>query len=109
MSIIYGVLEEERSHLESALALYEAKVAALPGGCLWIRSRGKRKYAYLARREKKTVRFTYVGPIPSRKHDEVALQIKERKSLEESIRNMRADLRVIERTLRYAGRSKRAA
>jgi len=109
MSIIYGVLEEERDHIMSALKLYQKQIAKQPQGCLWVKSRGKRKYAYLAHREEGAVHFKYIGPIPSKKHDALLLQIKERKLLEESVRVMREDLRIIERTLRYAKRNRRAA
>lgn len=50
--------------------------------------------------------FDYVAPIPSRKYDEVILQVKERKLLIAAIRRMRKDLRFLERTLKIANREK---
>ncbi len=106
MSVIYGVLEEEREHLESALKLYSERVAKMPRGSLWIKRQGNRRYAYLAYREGGKVHFQYIAPIPSRKHTELEPQVKERRILMDSIRKMKKDLRIIERTLKYAKRGK---
>ena len=106
MSVLFGVLEEEKDRLGGAMQLYAEKAAALPRGALWVKERGRRKYAYLAYREGGKVHFEYVAPIPSRKYQEVMLKVKERNSLVQSIRQMRKDLRIIERTLRNVDRAK---
>jgi hypothetical protein len=106
MSIIFGVLEEERGRLIGAIKLYAGKVESLPRGSLSVKKRGNREYAYLAFREDGSVHFEYVAPIPSRKFDEVVLKVKERNILVTSIRQMKKDLRIIERTLRNANRAK---
>lgn len=106
MSVLFGILEEERERLGGAMQLYSEMVQKLPRGALWIKKRGSREYAYLAYREGGKVHFEYVAPIPSRKYQEVMLKVKERNLLVTSIRQMRKDLRIIERTLRIARRAK---
>lgn len=106
MSVIFGVLEEEKERLGGAIQLYAEKVAKLPRGAVRVKKRGKREYAYLAYRDGGKVRFEYVAPVPSRKYQDVALKVKERNLLLKSIRRMRKDLRIIERTLRNVHREK---
>jgi hypothetical protein len=106
VSALFGVLEEEKERLSGAIRLYTEKAEKLPRGTLWIKKRGQREYAYLAYREAAKVRFKYVAPIPSRKYQEAMLMVKERNLLLASIRKMRRDLRIIERSLRIAGRAK---
>ncbi len=106
MSVLLGIFEEERDRLHGAILLYAAKVEKLPRGALWVKKRGLREYAYLAYRVGGKVRFEYVAPIPSRKYQEIMLQVKERNALVTSIRQMRKDLRILERTLKNAGRAK---
>ena len=106
MSVLFGVLEEEKERLGGAIQLYAEKAEKLPRGALWVKKRGHREYAYLAYREGGKVHFDYVAPVPSRKYDEVMLQVKERNLLVTSIRQMRKDLRILERTLKNANRAK---
>ena len=106
MSVLFGILEEERDRLGGAIRLYSEKADKLPRGSLWVKKRGQREYAYLAYRDGGKVRFEYVAPVPSRKYSEVMLQVKERKALDISIRQMRKDLRILERTLKNANRAK---
>jgi len=106
MSVLFGVLEEEKERLGGAMQLYAEKVEKLPRGALWVKKRGQREYAYLAYREGGKVHFDYVAPVPSRKYNEVMLQVKERNLLVTSIRQMRKDLRILERTLKNANRAK---
>lgn len=106
MSVLFGVLEEERDRLGGAIQLYAEKAAQLPRGALWVKTRGQREYAYLAYREGGKVHFEYVAPVPSRKYQEVMIQVRERNMLVTSIRQMRKDLRILERTLKHAHRAK---
>lgn len=106
MSVLLGILEEERERLGGAMQLYAEKAEKLPRGSLWVKKRGRRQYAYLAYREGGKVHFDYVAPVPSRKYDEVMLQVKERNLLVTSIRQMRKDLRLLERMLKNANRAK---
>jgi hypothetical protein len=106
MSVLFGVLEEEKERLGGAMQLYAEKVEKLPRGSLWMKKRGNREYAYLAYREGGKVHFDYVAPVPSRKYNEVMLQVKERNLLVTSIRQMQKDLRILERTLKHANRAK---
>jgi len=75
----------------------------LPKGSLWFKERNGRKYAYLAFRAGEKVKFKYIAPVPSEKYDEAVVQVKRRKEYEDSIRNMKKDVSVIQRTLKYAG------
>ena len=103
MSIIFGILDEEGQRLKEAIELYRGKMKELPKGSLWFKKRNSRKYVYLAFRDKGKVKFRYIAPVPSEKYDVIALQIKKRKEYEERIRNMKKDMSVIQRTLKYAG------
>jgi hypothetical protein len=106
MSVLFGVLEEEQERLVGAIKLYAEKAEKLPRGSLWVKKRGQREYAYLAYREGGKVHFEYVAPVPSRKYQEVMLQVKERNMLVTSIRQMRKDQRILERTLKHVNRAK---
>ena len=106
MSVLFGVLAEEKERLSGAIALYLSMADKLARGSLRLKKQGKREYAYLAYREKGKVYFDYVAPVPSRKYEDVKLRVRERNLLVKSIRQMRKDLVVIERTLKYASRSK---
>jgi len=103
MSIIFGILEEEGQRLKEAIELFRDKVKELPRGSLWFKKRNGRKYVYLAYREKGKVKFRYIAPVPSEKYESIALQVKKRKDYEERISNMKKDMSVIKRTLKYAG------
>jgi hypothetical protein len=103
MSIIFGILEEEGERLKEVIELYGDKIKELPKGSLWFKKRNGRKYAYLAFRESKKVKFKYIAPVPSQKYEDVSLQVKKRKEYEERIRNMKKDLSVIQRTMKNAG------
>ena len=104
MGIIFGVLQEESERLVEVLKLYGRKIKALPKGSIQIKKQNAKKYAYLAYRDGRKMKFEYVGPVPSRRVDEVAKQIQERREYENSIRAMKKELIVIERSLRYAGK-----
>ncbi|MFC1584659.1 hypothetical protein ACFL5V_03825 [Fibrobacterota bacterium] len=49
------------------------------------------------------MKFKYIGPVPSRRVEEAGRQIKDRREYEQSIRAMKKDLAIIERSLKYAG------
>ena len=106
MSVLFGILEEERDRLGGAMQLFAEKAEKLPRGALWMKKRGQREYAYLAYREGGKVHFEYVAPVPSRKYQEVMRQVKERNMLLTSIRQMRKDLHILDRTLKNASRAK---
>ncbi len=106
MSIIFGILKEENERLKEAMKLYAERVEKLPRGTPWVKKRGERKYAYLAYHEEGTVHFDYVAPIPSIKYDTMLQMVKERNLLVTSLKNMRKDLMIIERTLRNVSRAK---
>ena len=105
MSVLFGILEEEKDRLGGAMQLYAERAEKLPRGALRVKKRGQREYAYLAYRDGDKVHFEYVAPIPSQKYRDVMLKVRERNLLVTSIRQMRKALRIIERTLRNASRA----
>ncbi len=104
MGIIFGVLQEEAERLVEVMELYRNKLKALPKGSLQIKKQNSKKYAYLAFRSGKQMKFKYIAPVPSREADELAKQVQERREYEKSISSMKKELDVIERTLKYAGK-----
>ena len=103
MSVIFGVLEEERRRLEALKAIHEKRLKALPKGSIRIRPRGMKKYAYLLYRDGKRVRTLYVGEAGSLKLKAMREQLAERKKTLEAVRRVKSDLRILEKV----GRARR--
>jgi hypothetical protein len=103
MAVVIDILENERTRLVKLLSKYESKLSELPKGSISIKKRSRREYAYLAYRENKKVVFDYIGPASSDAVRKLGQEIERRKELEQKIRQVKQNLRTVERSLR-AGR-----
>ena len=100
MSIIFGVLEEEYQRQKALKTLYEKQLKKLPKGSLRVRERGKRRYIYLLYRDGDRVFTAYVGEAGSPKVKALKEKLAERKRAQASLRRVKADLKLLERTTR---------
>ncbi len=103
VAVVIDILENERGRLVKLLTKYESQLPELPKGSLSIKKRSNRGYAYLAHREGKKVVFDYVGPASSNAVQDLGQMIERRKELEDKIRQVKQNLKAVERSLR-AGR-----
>ena len=100
MSILFGVLEEEAERLKQARRLYAERMKKLPKGSLRLRRRGKKAYAYLLFRDGGHVRTRYIGVDGSAKVKALQKQLLERKQMEDFLRGIKIDLRILTRVRR---------
>lgn len=103
MAVVIDILDNERRRLVKLLSKYESELSELPKGSISIKKRSNRDYAYLAHREDKKVVFDYIGPVSSDAVKELSRMIERRKELEDKIRQVKQNLKAVERSLR-AGR-----
>lgn len=103
MAVVIDILDNERGRLVKLLSKYESELSELPKGSMSFKKRSNRDYVYLAHREGKKVVFDYVGPASSDAVQELSQRIERRKELEEKIRQVKQNLKAVERSLR-AGR-----
>lgn len=100
MAMVFDVLEEEKQRLLSLEAKYRKQLSELPKGAVSRKRRGNREYLYLAYRESGKVKFEYVGPVDSEGAQEVEVQVRRRKNLEQKLSQVEEYLANVERGLR---------
>jgi hypothetical protein len=100
MSIIKGILEEERSRLEELSAFYKEKIAEAPRGSISVKERGGKQYIYLAHREDKKIIFDYIGKDVPAVRKAINARIKQRKEYQEKLRLVKENLQEVKRGLR---------
>ncbi len=103
MAVVMDILDNERRRLVKLLSKYESQLSELPKGSISVKKRSNRDYAYLAHREGRKVVFDYIGPASSDAVQELSKMIERRKELEDTIRQVKQNLKTVERSLR-AGR-----
>ncbi|MDY6823079.1 MAG: hypothetical protein SWH68_04665 [Thermodesulfobacteriota bacterium] len=99
MSYIKTIVGEECSRLRALSRKYSDKIASLPQGTISIKKRRNRDYLYLACRRDGKVKFDYIGPAESDKARRVMEQVKTRKDYEEKFRQVKGDLKEIEKVI----------
>ncbi len=99
MSYVKGILKEEYERLRVLYAKYRDKTGALPRGCVSIKNRKGLHYLYLASRKSGKVCFLYVGPVSSSHAQSVLKKIDQRKKYEGKLKEIKKDLREIEKAL----------
>ncbi len=100
MAVVFDILKKERKRLLELSAQYEREIAQLPKGSISRKRRWNREYCYLAYREAGKVKFDYVGAVESEAAGNVAAKIERRKQLADKRREVRDNLRQVERGLR---------
>jgi len=99
MSYLKSVLHEEYERLKALLEKYNDEISALPHGSISIKKRNQKEYVYLAYRKKENVKFEYIGSISSEKSKNVEKKVKLRKEYEIKLKQVRKDLKEIEKVI----------
>jgi hypothetical protein len=102
MSVIYDVIKEENSRLESLVNMYNKKIAESVKGSISVKKRGAHAYYYLAYRESRKVIFQYLGKEGSVKVQDFAGKIAKRHKYEEMRKKSKENLNEVRRLLRAA-------
>ena len=99
MSYIKSIMQEEHRRLQAFYQKYNDKIYALPRGTVSIKKRHNSDYLYLACRRNGKVKFDYIGPVGSDKARQVMEQVKTRKDYEKKLRQVKGDLKEIEKVI----------
>jgi hypothetical protein len=99
MNFLKSIIEEEQHRLMALKKKYQSEILSLPRGSISIKKRNKKKYIYLAVREKEKVKFQYIGPALSQKPEDIIQKIQKRKDFEEKLKKIKKDLMEIEKVL----------
>jgi len=99
MSVLRGVLKEEKQRLKALLRMYGSEVKALPRGSISIKHIRNGEYAYLAFRNKGGVQFDYLGEATSEPVQKMKQKIAERRKLAALVKKAKANLKELERML----------
>lgn len=100
MSVIRGILEEERDRLEELSVFYKEKIAEAPRGSISEKERGGKRYIYLARREDKKIIFEYVGKDIPKVRDALNERIRQRKEYQAKLLQVKENLKEVKSALR---------
>ena len=99
MSVIQGVLLEEKERNLMMQNQYMQEISALPKGSIVKKSKKSGDYYYLSYRDGKKVISDYLGKDGERVR-EIQRSIEKRKHLEGLIKNLKSELKLIERVVR---------
>lgn len=99
MTVLFGVLEEEQKRLGLLKNRYGKEIEKRPKGAATIKKRGNQSYVYINVRERGHIKSQYIGPLNSSKAKQLQGQIQERKKYRSWLKEVIADLKVIERVL----------
>jgi len=99
MSYLKGILKEEYDRLNSLAEKYRDKVSEFPKGSVSVKKRTNLQYLYLASRKGSKICFQYIGPLPSANAQTVLKQIEQRKKYEEKLKQVKKNLREIEKAV----------
>jgi len=99
MSVVLGILAEERDRLKRLLAKYEEHLAALPQGSVSMRKIGGGSYLYMVRREGKRVFSEYMGSAESEKAKGVLELDSQRRVYKQKRREILSDLSELKKAL----------
>lgn len=99
MSYLKNIIQEEYERLKALSEKYQTIIGSLPKGSISFKKRHLKEYLYLAYRQKGKVRFEYVGPADSERAETAIRDIKLRKKYENKLKQVKTDLREIEKVL----------
>jgi len=100
MSVLKGILREEEKRLKALSRMYRSELRKLPKGSISLKKIRNGKYAYLAYRDGKRVRFDYLGNASSEAVKRLHVQIRERRKVESLMSQASENLREVERMIR---------
>jgi hypothetical protein len=99
VSVVEGVLREERDRNLEMQRVFQRELAGLPRGSLVIQKIGNNDYCYLKYRENGKLVSRYVGRADQHQAA-LEAQIVQRKKLEAALRRIKYDLKVISRAVK---------
>ena len=99
MSVLESMLEEEQRRSLDMIAALEDELKAYPKGSLAIKRIGNKDYCYLRYREGEKVRLKYIGSAELHA-DELGAAIEKRRACQASIKQAKADLKLLGRALK---------
>ena len=99
MSYLKNIMQEEHRRLLALYRKYSDKIDALPKGTVSIKKRNKSEYLYLANRRDGKVKFDYIGSMASENALKILEQVKFRKDYESKLKQVKDDLREIEKVI----------
>lgn len=99
MSVISGVLKEERDRLKKLVIKYKGEIKKYPKGAVSIKKKGKHSYVYLAYRQEGKIYFKYIGKMSSAKSQEIMQQVKLRKKYKGLLKKVIGNLKEIKRSI----------
>ena len=99
MSVIVGVLLEEKERSLAMQSQYQKEISALPKGSIVKKVKRGRAYFYLTYRRGDKVVSDYVGK-DAEQAAKLCQAIKKRKHLESIIKNLKSDLKLIEKAVK---------
>ena len=100
MAKVFYILKEECDRQEKLEILYEKEISGLPLGGIYPRKRGKHIYYYFGQYnpQTKNVSYKYLGIDPEN-IKELEIQIQKRKKLEELLKNVKKEIKEIQKVL----------
>lgn len=101
MSYISVMLGREAEKMSALREVYEKQLDALPKGSLRVRERGNKKYFYLSYRKDGKVVSDYIGSDESLV-SELIEQLERRKNIEDLLKSIKNELRLMNRALEVA-------
>ncbi len=99
MSIVKDILKDEKERLILLRNQIEQQISSLPKGSLSKKRRNNKYFYYLAYREGRKVIFKYVGKENSSQVISLDEDIKKRRKFEKRLRDIKRDLKDINRGL----------
>ncbi len=97
MSIVYDVLVEEKARINDKISLYSERINQLPKGSIVIKSIKGHQYNYLVYREGDKVVTKY---LKKDEVEEVRAKLGRRKKIEEILRDLKKDMKYINRVVK---------
>ncbi len=99
MSAVKDVIQEEYNRLNALGIFYAEKICAFPKGSVCVKLRKGNQYCYRAYREKKKVRFEYLGRKDSDAVKKIEKEIDERRKYEEKKKQVNENLAEVRKLL----------
>lgn len=100
MAVIHEILKEELERLYELQELYGNKINDLPRGSVQEKDRNGKLYSYIAYRSGDIIKYEYIGKSSSDRAAQVKGQIKKRKEFEQKLKQIRKDIKEIEKALK---------
>ena len=106
MGVVIGVLKEEFDRLSILKQKYQEIISSYPKGSISKKKRWNKYYIYLSFRDNNKVIHKYIGIDNDPESIEIINKINERKNYESKLKEIRKDLKEVEKLLNAGKREK---